>query len=389
MDDRTNPDNVERFLEATKRFFSEAVTVMPVEGSLNLVNVTTPAGAFALRQWPRTATIEHVKFVHSVLAGLSDLPFVPNQVAGQDDKLIQQADQHLFDATTWLDGRPVRRPELPRRLDRSVSLPRNVSVETLAEVTSAVARMHDATRSLASRPDTPSLPANNLVSAATVTWMQLRNRLRPIAGVTPDIQRWLRTGERVLPLADKVVSTLTAETEPKFVIAHANIWPEHVLVQREAGDERLTGIVDFTKVIASTPLLDLAQIATRFNGWSDESAEQVIGAYVDVTPLSPVERRVLPAIAAVDLVAETGRVLVTLYVELGSPNASESLRDASDTMLRSLESTTRTLERLEGINQPGPRKWVHRPPRQGQSAKARPKQGPGPRRPAKPRRPPK
>jgi hypothetical protein len=56
-------------------------------------------------------------------------------------------------------------------------------------------------------------------------------------------------------------------------------------------------------------------------------------------------------------------------------------------MLRSLEAVTKTLERLEGVNQPGPRKWVHRTPPPGKSPRPRTSEGSRPKRPAKPKQP--
>ncbi len=373
------------FTEAAERFFAGVQSISPVDGSSDLAKVETSAGTFALRQWPRTTTVERVKLVQGVLDAAGDLVFVPSRASSKDGKPIEQVKRHLFDASVWIDGRPLRRPEFPRRLGRSIALPRNASTQTIDELTGAIAQFHEATRGLVTKRGTPSIPPGRLITVTRDTWSQQRQRLRPIASVTPDVQRWIRTGERAMPLAEKIIGALSDEEVPKLIIAHAHIWPEHVLVQREAGSERLVGIVDFKSVIASTPLLDLAQIATRFNGWSDESAEQVIGAYSDVTPLSPVERRVLPAVAVFDLIAETGRILIALHVELGSPNATEAVRDASDSMLRSLEAVTRTVERLEGINQPGPRKWVHRAPVQGKAPKSRESRSSKSKRPANPR----
>jgi Ser/Thr protein kinase RdoA (MazF antagonist) len=369
MSEQTSADRIEQFSNVAARYFPASISITKVEGSDSLARVETATGAFVLRRWPSGTTPERIKFVHSVVSSLSELPFVPKLArAGQETAI--QVDQYLFDAITWLDGKPLRRPEWPARLESPVSLPRPGSVELIEELTAAVAKMHVATKELAEKRTSPKSPMNALIASVRDAWMQQRGRLRPIAHLTPDIQRWLRTGERALPLAERIIAGLPEDAVADFVVAHANLWPEHVLIEREGRVDRLAGLLDFKSVVATTPLLDLAQVAGRFNGWSDETAEIVIGAYSETGRLTPPERRVVPAVAAFDLVAETGRILVTTYAELGSPNAPESMRDAANTMLRSLETATRTMERLEGINVPGPRKWVHRAPRQGKAPKS-------------------
>jgi Ser/Thr protein kinase RdoA (MazF antagonist) len=384
MSELTPADRIEQFSKVAARFFPDWISITKVESSDSLARVETSSGAFVLRRWPAGTTPERVKFVHSMLSTLSELPFVP-KLARAGEETTVHLDNQLFDATTWLEGKPLRRPEWPTRLASPVSLPRPGSVELIEELTAAVAKMHLATKGLAEQRSSPKSPMNALIASVRDAWMQQRGRLRPIAHLTPNIQRWLRTGERALPLAERIIASLPEDAAADFVVAHANLWPEHVLIEREGRIDRLAGLLDFKNVVATTPLLDLAQLAGRFNGWSDESAEIVIGAYSEVGHLTPQERRVLPAVAAFDLVAETGRILVTTYVELGSPNAPESMRDAADTMLRSLETATRTMERLEGINVPGPRKWVHRTPRQGQPRKAPTAQSRPKGRPKKPR----
>jgi Ser/Thr protein kinase RdoA (MazF antagonist) len=384
MDAPTTADQQDLSTAAAK-FFPEITSVEMAAGSRSLAKVETPDGTFALRRWPQKTTRERVQYVQAVLAALNEFPFAPTLVRAGDGETVLKFKQHLFDAYTWLEGKPLRRPESSDRLSQPVSLPRNAGASTIEELTGAIAHMHTATKTLAGKRGGPVLPPDGLVTGAKSVWMQQRTRLRPIAHLTPNVQRWLRTGERALPLTEKVISTLSTEAEMEPVITHANLWPDHVLVQREAGQERVAGIVDFKEVVASTPLLDLAQIATHFNGWSDDSAEQVIGAYGNNASLTPAERRVLPAIATLDLIASTGRILIALHVELGSPNATESMRDAADSMLRSLEAATITLERLEGVNQPGPRKWVHRASRKGQPNKSAKSSDRPTKRPAKPR----
>src|SRR4051812_6174057 len=193
MDERPEQDQTTQFAEAASRFFEKVTSITQVDGSRDLAKVETPTGSFAFRKWPRGATIERVKLVHDVIEAAGDLPFVAKHVPSKAGKPIEQFEQHIFDATVWIDGRPLRRPEFPKRLGRPIPLPRNASSQTIDELAGAIAQFHETTPKIAIKRDTPSLPPGRLITVMRDTWSQQRTRLRPIAGVTPDVQRWIRT----------------------------------------------------------------------------------------------------------------------------------------------------------------------------------------------------
>ena len=104
-----------------------------------------------------------------------------------------------------------------------------------------------------------------------------------------------------------------------------------------------TGLLGWDRVAAGSPLLDIAQATLRLQGWSDEAVEVALGAYAEARPLSPEERRLLPAVAALDAVATTGRLLEQTYAVEETARPPTVLRAAIDMMLRSMTALDRSL----------------------------------------------
>ncbi|MGH2601799.1 MAG: phosphotransferase, partial [Dehalococcoidia bacterium] len=196
--------------------------------------------------------------------------------------------------------------------------------------------------------------------AVLANWQAYRERLRPVATRTPVVQRWLRTAERALPAAGHVLSGASSAFHERQVTGHFGLWPAHVIVHRASGEERIEGLIDFTQAAIGPPVLDLAQLVTRFSGWSADAIEFVTGAYSAVAALPPEDRRLLPAVAALDLTAEVGRLLTATYAT-PRPDAfpaPSALRAGVDTLMTSLEGATAALIRLEGPDRPARRQWV-------------------------------
>jgi len=102
-------------------------------------------------------------------------------------------------------------------------------------------------------------------------------------------------------------------------------------------------LLGWARVAAGSPLLDIAQATLRLQGWSDEAVEVALGAYAEARPLSPEERRLLPAVAALDAVATTGRLLEQTYAVEETARPPTALRAAIDMMLRSMTALDRSL----------------------------------------------
>jgi aminoglycoside phosphotransferase (APT) family kinase protein len=163
--------------------------------------------------------------------------------------------------------------------------------------------------------------------------------LRPRATREPAIQRWLATSERLLARAEPAVDA-AAESGPRPAsIVHLGLWPAHVLL----AEEHVSGLLGWERAAAGSPLLDLAQATLRLQGWSEDAVEMAVGAYGDVQSLSPEERRLLPAIAALDAVAATGRLLEQTFGVEGAGRPPSAARSAVDMMLTSMAALDRNL----------------------------------------------
>jgi hypothetical protein len=230
-------------------------------------------------------------------------------VAAGDGSTVLALDGHLYDAESWLPGRaPLRGPDLLDERGRGINRPSPLSAATLMSAVRAIATWHGSTESLAARENVPQAPLDAALRAVRASWEEQRQRLRPLAPRTTHIQRWIRTGEVVLAAATEALAGADFLRSRPTVVGHLNLWPAHLLVSRFEGQERITGMLDFAESAASSPLIDLAQLMSHFNGWTGAAAEDAIGAYADVRTLAPEERRLLPAVAGLDLVAETGRL---------------------------------------------------------------------------------
>jgi aminoglycoside phosphotransferase (APT) family kinase protein len=122
-------------------------------------------------------------------------------------------------------------------------------------------------------------------------------------------------------------------------VLHLGLWSAHVLLDGDA----LVGLLGWERVAAGSPLLDIAQATLRLQGWSDDAVELALATYAEIRPLSPADRRLLPAVAALDAVATTGRLLEQTYAVEETARPPTALRAAIDMMLRSMTALDRSL----------------------------------------------
>ncbi len=388
------PPSIDKGLaQAISEFFPDATSVEAAAGRAHLARVDASGRVWAVRRWPAGTPRARLDFVHAMLAEAraAGMEFVPEVAArpGGGGSIIA-AEGVLFDAQSWLQGRaPLRGPDLLDEQGRGIDRPSPVSAEAMAAAVKTIASFHSATESLAASDGVPRAPLDSVLRAIRATWEEQRQRLRPIAPRTPHIQRWLRSGEVVVPGAvDSLANANFLRSRPP-VVNHLKLWPAHVLVSRIDGRDRISGLLDFADAAAGSPLLDLAQIAGHFNGWTGAAAEEAIGAYADVRTLAPEERRLLPAIAGLDLVVETGRLLILGYAtrSIMETGGGDTIRAGAATLLLSLEALAPAVQRGDRPEPSRARKWNYGPrpggpgPRRGGGAPG----GPRPGRPGKPR----
>jgi aminoglycoside phosphotransferase (APT) family kinase protein len=246
----------------------------------------------------------------------------------------------LSPAQVWLPGPPPARSQVdwPEPEDR-IDVPVALTSAQFAQVIIAIARLHTATSSLAGHREVPTAPLSMVPGAVHQAHDQHLRVLRGRARREPAIQRWLAIGERLLASAEPIVAQAAPDQQLPSSVLHLGLWPAHVLIAGES----VVGLLGWETVSVGSPLLDLAQAIVRLQGWSDEAVEAAVGAYGIVRPLTPDERRLLPAVAALDAVATTGRMLEQTYAVAETARPPTALRAGIDTMLRSMSALERSL----------------------------------------------
>ena len=358
-------------LRVAREFFPNLTAADAVPGHPDILRVATPEGPRRVHRWPPTATEAEVAFGHEVMAAAKDAgaALVPAIVGEPEDPVLRR-DGRLYDAQEWLPGSPPARAQVawPEPKDW-IDVPVSISPAQFSQIITALALFHEATTSLAARPGIPAAPLSMLPGAVRQAHERHLAALRSRARREPAIQRWLATGERLLASAEPIVSEATRGQRLPTSVLHLDLWPAHVLID----DGAVVGLLGWGRVAAGSPPLDLAQATLRLQGWSDEAVEAMVGAYANVRPLSPDERRLLPAVAALDAVATTGRLLEQTYAVAGTARPPTALRAGIDAMLRSLSALERSLKTQAAVGKSKRTPWRRGPgPRQGrEGGKAR------------------
>ena len=334
----------EELLQAAKAFFPNYTAVEAIPGHPDVVKITTPATAGRVRRWPAGTPAGNIALSHEVMAAARDagVGLVPRLISpptAPDEPSLRIGSRH-FDAQEWSPGVPPPRSEAawPNSEDR-IDIPVVLTPAAFSAVIAAAARLHDATTIVAARPGIPTAPVSMLPGAVRQAHTRHLAALRARARREPAVQRWLATGERLMAAAEPIVLATSEDLGLPASVLHLGLWPAHVLLEGGA----LTGLLGWERVAAGSPLLDIAQATLRLQGWSDESVEVVLGAYGEARPLSPEERRLLPAVAALDAVATTGRLLEQTYAVGETARPPTALRAAIDMMLRSMTALERSL----------------------------------------------
>jgi Ser/Thr protein kinase RdoA (MazF antagonist) len=334
----------EDLLQAAQAFFPNLTAAEAIPGHPDIVRVATPTGTGRVRRWPAGVLAADVAFSCEVMATARDAGViaVPQLVPLPTDpgEPSLRVGNHQFDAQMWMPGTPPPRSEAswPNPEDR-IDIPVVLAPAPFSTVIAASARLHDATMALAARPGIPTAPLSMLPGAVRQAHGRHLAALRARARREPAIQRWLATGERLMAAAEPIVLAASEDLGLPTSVLHLGLWPAHVLLDGDA----LTGLLGWERVATGSPLLDIAQATLRLQGWSDEAVEVALGAYAEAHPLSPDERRLLPAVAALDAVATTGRLLEQTYAVDETARPPTVLRAAIDMMLRSMTALDRSL----------------------------------------------
>ncbi|MDQ3539100.1 MAG: aminoglycoside phosphotransferase family protein [Chloroflexota bacterium] len=394
--EQPKPDTPDQGLQRAARAFFPGLTVCgTVPNAPHLAQVRTDGepgdGAFLVRRWPEGTASARIDVTVAAL-GLAherDVTTVPRMIPLPDseDRFALLRDGQLYSASSWLQGRPVSRYggfRDPDDLTIDVPLPPSVAAEdVLLDAVRTVGRFHDASRSLASDARLPAGTLGTMLSASADTWAIQRRIIGHHAASFPEIRRWLRCGNRVIPVAEERLAAFGTRDD-RSVVIHGDLWPIHMLMDEGASGRELTGVVGWSKVLGGSPMIDLAHLAVHASAWSAATAESILGAYTEVAPLSPEERRILPVVAALDLVGRVGSLLHGAFVDEREieGEALPVLRSGLKTLLVSLENLTQVLapeaerdKRRTGPTPTGGRIWDRSRPAPVRSRRGAPRSG--------------
>jgi Ser/Thr protein kinase RdoA (MazF antagonist) len=345
---------------AIVQLLPSAQNIAEVPGRTDLAVAEDERGRWFVKRWPAGTRPERIAFVHRLLrvAREHGVDFVP---APSGEPVLIEG--RLYDAVSALPGRPAMRGS--NLFDTSGRLINRPSVSSQSHTAAAIrgtARFHAATRELATDPKSPNASLESIVRVIRGNWDRQRTTLRPIAAQTPHIQRWLRTSETIVESATAHFDRFGYLDRFPQVVGHLNLWPSHLLFEQHDDTVSLSGLLDFEQAAVTTPMLDLAQLLTHFNGWSAAHAEDAIGVYAETNPLSPEERRLLPVLAGLELVNEAGRLMALGYAtpSISRNIGGDAIRASAATLLFSLEALAPAVHRGDEPVPSKARKWVHR-----------------------------
>jgi Ser/Thr protein kinase RdoA (MazF antagonist) len=336
-----NPSTIQQAVQA---FLPGASEIVGIPGHPDLVRVTTPGGDWRLRRWPQGTPDSDVTFSHEVLEiarrAVPELVPALGLTAHDTPADAVRIDGHLYDAQQWLPGSPADGAEIawPGQDDR-IDVPVAIPHEAFTQVITTLGKLHAASEGLATTKGAPSAALGLLPGAVEAAQRRQVSSLRSRARFEPAIQRWLATGERLLSTATPVIEHATEQGNLSTAVLHLGMWPAHVLLQ----DGRVSGFLGWERAAVGSPLLDLAQATLRLRGWTEDAVETTVGYYSDVRDLTPDERRLFPAVAALDVVASTGRLLEQTFLTGSDERPPLPLRSAVEMMIRSMNAVERSL----------------------------------------------
>ncbi|MBA2467910.1 MAG: phosphotransferase [Chloroflexia bacterium] len=351
-DPRGDSRTFDNLMAAAARFFERIEHTEPVGSAPHLLRVTAGGADFVLREWAAGIPVERVELAARALrlagpASGDKLP-VPRTVRGEAETWALRTGDRIVSAASWLPGRPLARYGDFRTPDGDVvdvPLPASAPAEAIVlEAVRTIGRFHVATAALAHESGTGSSPLARLWHESRATWTEQRREVGDRAANSPEIRRWLRCGNRILPVASEYLEQSSA-TGVDTAIIHGDVWPANLLIDGNGATRTLTGVVGWSNVAVGSPLIDLAHLAIHTSGWSGALAETILGAYTEVAPLSPMERRLLPVVAALDLVPRVGWLLQLAFVDdrMIGHESQPVLRSGLKSLLMSLENLTQIL----------------------------------------------
>jgi len=340
----TPPTNEPDWIQAARRLLGDDLSVQSERDQ----TVAVADATARIRAWQAPATIERIAALRALHGVVPDnATWLPRPV-GTADQVVMIAGQ-MFDACSAVSGLPLNRHgEFNVPGHGIVNIPLHETADhgdMLVEAARALAQLHEATREHAALSGVATSTAVELHKGAAARWQDARKRLGAQAESLIEVRRWLRCGNRVIPVATEHIGESTDVAGAQSVLIHGNIWPAYLRVDDPSRPSSLLGVTGWDHAAAGSPVLDLAQLSVRVTGWSEATTESVLGAYSDHASLPPAARRLVPVVAAIDLLDQLGRLLEIAYLDddIANDPAQPFIRGGIKVLLRSLERLTNVL----------------------------------------------
>lgn len=320
-------------LEDAARTHFGVESIVSVAGRPQLGMFADHTGSWLLRLLPADDPVEHVRVRHAVLADGAIRATRIAPIPHPEQPLIE-SDHYLIEALSYLPGRSWA---MNGRLMRNGhSLHRQLPPErgAMSGLAETVARLHAASSGV-NTGALPKMTIRDYQRQQRSRWQAVQDHLRHSGAREVHIGRWASASQRVIFAAYDVFEAAGYLDAPPTTIIHGDLWPAHVLA-----DGATIHLVDWTGMSVAHPLIDIAQLVARFEGWGGGALEEVIESYLGVGRLTADDRRLLPVFGALDLAVETGLVLIEAYASDVDETShyAELARSGAGQMLASLES---------------------------------------------------
>lgn len=360
---RSNPTHEQALRAAAATLGAAADDLELVAGRHHVGVLALPDEAVRLRVVPAWLDRRQLERVHRQLAvqAMTETGAAP---VPRGLISILESEGSLVEVTSWADGRDWTNGRVALLAGSAMHRPLPVPSGGLPRLARTVAAAHAASEGHA---ETTLLPftLRDFEREQRDIWSRQRSRILASRAREVHLGRWLRASEKVAVASFDLLNEAGFLEGLPAVAVNRQLWPAHVVADRG----KLT-LVDWSRAVAGSPLLDIAQLVTHFNGWDTTIVEETLESYAEVRQLTANERRLLPVIACLDLIVETGRLLEIAY-------ASRAVRPESAAAESARSGAAASLYSLESLG------WAVRPGRE--SVKPRP--GGNPRRPTSPRGP--
>lgn len=209
-----------------------------------------------------------------------------------------------FDARTWIEGEPAG-DALPHPDWQTVHLPSNVDTQLLARIAQALGAFHASGTSESLLARAPKIRIDSWIASVRrsieLDERALANEIRKESRA----RRWLTVSRSLVASAAPALEQAGFLRDEPLTMAHLDLWGSHIVINTDD-----LAFLDCSAIAAAPQIVDIAQLIARNGAWSGERVELALNTYADANPIPPLQRRVLPWLAALDAIAGCGRLLV-------------------------------------------------------------------------------